>query len=241
MTGIIGKINSRSKIVGKTIVTDDITDDAVALNKLAQGADGSLITYDASTNPALVPPGTSGHVLTSRGNASTPTFQVVAGPAVLQVKSTIKRDTFSTTTQTPSMTTVSGLSVAITPAQASSKILCIASFTLSSPQVTGAAQAWLRRKVASGSYSEIGAGTDASSRPGVNAYSMPTDVRALEMITVQHLDDPTYNVGQALTYEVAMATQNSAFAVVLGQTGSDENAAYVGRVSSHITVMEVAT
>ena len=60
-------------------VTASIVDDAVTLAKMAHGADGSLITYSASTVPELVAPGTTGHVLTSRGDASTPTFQ--AAPA----------------------------------------------------------------------------------------------------------------------------------------------------------------
>ena len=59
-------------------VTASLVDDAVTLDKMAHGADGSLITYSASTVPELVPPGTTGHVLTSRGDASTPTFQALA-------------------------------------------------------------------------------------------------------------------------------------------------------------------
>jgi len=56
-----------------------LEDNSVTLAKLAPAADGSLITFDASQNPELVPPGVSGYVLTSRGNASTPTFQEPAG------------------------------------------------------------------------------------------------------------------------------------------------------------------
>jgi len=59
-----------------------LADDAVTLAKMAHGADGSLITYSASTVPELVAPGTTGHVLTSRGNASTPTFQAAAGGGI---------------------------------------------------------------------------------------------------------------------------------------------------------------
>jgi hypothetical protein len=50
-------------------------DDQITLDKMAHGADGSLITYNASTVPELVPPGATGQVLTSRGDESTPTFQ----------------------------------------------------------------------------------------------------------------------------------------------------------------------
>jgi hypothetical protein len=64
------------KASGNTI---SVVDDGITLAMMAQGADGSLITYDASTNPTLVAPGTSGQVLTSRGAASTPTFQAASG------------------------------------------------------------------------------------------------------------------------------------------------------------------
>ena len=62
-----------------SIDTAHIADNQVTLAKMAGGADGSLITYSGSQDPELVAPGTTGQVLTSRGNASTPTFQAPAG------------------------------------------------------------------------------------------------------------------------------------------------------------------
>ena len=157
---------------------------------------------------------------------------------VIGVENTIKLDTYTqSATSTP--TAVTGLNVTITPKQTGSKILCIADFGLSTDPGTGSGLAYLQRKVASGSYATIGAGTGASNRVGVNAYMMPTDVREVDMITLQHLDSPSYTAGQTVTYTVSVSTQGSVV-VYIGRTGSDVDAAYVGRMSSHITVMEVA-
>ena len=62
-----------------SIDTAHIADNQITLAKMAGGADGSLITYSGSQDPELVTPGTTGQVLTSRGNASTPTFQDAGG------------------------------------------------------------------------------------------------------------------------------------------------------------------
>ena len=63
-------------------VTASIVDDAITLAKMAQGADGSLITYSGSQDPELVAPGSAGQILTSRGAASTPTFQAAAAAGI---------------------------------------------------------------------------------------------------------------------------------------------------------------
>jgi len=64
-----------------SVSTSMIEDDAVTLAKLAAGTDGELITWDANGDPATVPVGTSGHVLTSNGAGAAPTFQANAGLA----------------------------------------------------------------------------------------------------------------------------------------------------------------
>ena len=158
--------------------------------------------------------------------------------SVIGVESTTKRDTWSVSNvSTPNA--VTGLNVTITPKQTGSKIFCIADFGLSNNTGTGSSLAYIQRKVASGSYATIGVGTGASNRPSVHAYMMPTDVREVDMVTLQYLDSPSYTSGQIITYTVSVSTQSSTTAYI-GRTGSDVDVAYVGRMSSHITVMEVA-
>ena len=54
------------------------------------GTDGELITYDTSGNPAHVPAGNLGQVLTSGGAGAVPTFQTIASsPTTLKMNRTI--------------------------------------------------------------------------------------------------------------------------------------------------------
>jgi hypothetical protein len=62
-----------------TLSTQQITANKIALDDLANGTDGELITWDAAGAPAAVAVGTSGQVLTSNGAGAAPTFQDSAG------------------------------------------------------------------------------------------------------------------------------------------------------------------
>ena len=76
-------------VTGATSLT--IANNAVTLAKMAGGTDGELITYDTSGDPANVPAGTAGQVLTSAGADAVPTFQTAASgiPATLQSTRTV--------------------------------------------------------------------------------------------------------------------------------------------------------
>ncbi len=60
---------------GTQIPTDGLADRAVTLAKLAGGAAGNLLTYDADGDPSAVAAGAGGQVLTSNGPGAAPTFQ----------------------------------------------------------------------------------------------------------------------------------------------------------------------
>jgi len=91
---VTGAVDGGSAIAGHPLVLDGsgtgecdfqqldttgIADDAITLAKMASGTTGNLITYDVSGNPAAVPTGTSGQVLTSNGAGAVPTFQAAGG------------------------------------------------------------------------------------------------------------------------------------------------------------------
>lgn len=57
------------------IVNADITDDTIAVGKLADGTAGQLITWDAAGEATTVATGNSGQVLTSNGAGAAPTMQ----------------------------------------------------------------------------------------------------------------------------------------------------------------------
>ena len=78
------------KILDSNVTTAKIADNAITLAKIASGTDGELITYDTSGNPAHVPAGNSGQVLTSAGAGAVPTFQTVSSsPTTLKITRTI--------------------------------------------------------------------------------------------------------------------------------------------------------
>ena len=51
----------------------------IALNQMAPGTDGNIISYDASGNPVAVATGSAGQVLTSAGAGAPPTFAAASG------------------------------------------------------------------------------------------------------------------------------------------------------------------
>tara|TARA_R110000751_G_C13675815_1_gene470790 strand:- start:273 stop:953 length:681 start_codon:yes stop_codon:yes gene_type:complete len=108
------------------LVTADLTDNLVTLAKLASGTDGNLITYDASGNPAAVATGNDGQVLTSSGVGAAPVFEAAPGGGKIGQVLTVQNLAVESTTST-SFATIADLSVAITPAATSSKILVVSS------------------------------------------------------------------------------------------------------------------
>ena len=93
---------------------------------MASGTDGNIISYDASGNPVAIATGNDGQILTSTGAGSPPAFEDAAGGGkVLQVVSTscasqgLSHDGGNYTERSTNLT------VNITPAATSSKILVI--------------------------------------------------------------------------------------------------------------------
>ena len=114
--------------------TDEIADNAVTLAKMAGGTDGNLISYDTSGNPVAVAAGNDGQVLTSAGAGAVCLFEDAAGGGKIgQVISVTKTDTFSSASAT--WVDLTGMTVSITPAATSSKILVL--ITLGSFQTSG--------------------------------------------------------------------------------------------------------
>ena len=74
-----------AKILDLNVTEGKLANDAVTLAKMAGGTDGNLITYDTSGDPAYVPTGTAGQILTSAGAGAVPTFQTAASGDVSQV------------------------------------------------------------------------------------------------------------------------------------------------------------
>ena len=152
--------------------------------------------------------------------------------SVLQVVSTTKTDTFTTTSN--SFTTITGLTASITPTSASSRILVIVNATGS--QTVGVNDAYIALFRDS---TQIALGDSAGSRV---RYSFMLNANNAGWSTngaVTTLDSPATT--SAITYSVrGLAALSGTLYINRGNTDSD-NTNGAGRTVSSITLMEIAT
>lgn len=151
--------------------------------------------------------------------------------AVVQVKSGVKTDTFSTSSTT--FTDVTGLSVAITPTSASNKVLIIAQIAYATSANTFAANFRV-----SGGNATTYVGDSAGSR--VRAVFGGWSSSNLSLLTpsgsIVYLDSPATT--SATTY-VVQACVGSAATLYVNRSADDTDDANRTRGASSITVMEV--
>ena len=154
--------------------------------------------------------------------------------AVLQVVSTTKTDTFSTTASV--FTDVTGLSVSITPTSSSSKILITLSMTIAGQNANGGAI----YKFVRGS-TDICVGDLAGSRPQASGGTpYISDANVYNTISGSFLDSPATT--SSTTYKIQVVGANAGGGVYVNRTQTDTNASnfYNSRTASTITVMEIA-
>lgn len=184
----------------------------LAEGQLAYLEDADVVQYYTGAAWATVGPTTSG---------------------VVQVKSTAKTDTFTTTST--SFVDITGLSVSITPTSASNKILILAQVTIGFPN--GAAFGHLRL---SGGNATTYVGDAASSRIqavfGGGIFNANLQEASLAP-SLMYLDSPATT--SATTYVVQIRT-GATGTVYVNRSAQDANDANHARGASSITVMEVA-
>ena len=150
--------------------------------------------------------------------------------AVLQVISTIKTDTFSTTST--SFADITGLSISITPTSATSKIYVVASVC---GGVNGGNNTQQFRLVRDST--AIGVGDASGSRTrSTSGLNYQADSNRLDSFTFQHLDSPSTT--SATTYKVQSIVSSGT--VYINRTYGDADGATWPRTVSTITVMEIA-
>jgi hypothetical protein len=213
----------------------------------------TLVTPALGTPSALVGTNITGTAsgLSIGGNAATATNVAGSGitgtrgipkaamPAgtVLQVLSTTKTDTFSTTST--SFVDVTGLSVSITPTSSTSKILVFFNVYTSANQNAASAPVRLLRDSTA-----IDIGDAASSRPRVSGVFYTGDVSvsiqaSIGVTSNTFLDSPATT--SATTYKMQMASANGSVTMYVNRTSADRDATtYDPRTASSITVMEIA-
>lgn len=176
-----------------------------------------------------VPPSNDASALTT---GTLGTARLPAG-SVLQVVSTTKTDSFSSTSGT--MVDITGLSLSITPSSATSKILILASLIVSSDSWnTGGMSVNLLRDSTDLSLGTGGSLINATS--GYNAYSSSAGntYGNYSPMVISFLDSPSST--SALTYKLQGRNNLNGYTWTVNRRMGDSVYVY----SSTITVMEIA-
>ena len=182
---------------------------AIAYSKLNLAT--SIVNADISTTAAIA------------------TTKLGAG-AVLQVVSTAKTDTF--TTSSLSYTDVTGLSVSITPSSASNKILILAKVSVGINTGTNRAGILLKRDS-----TDIFKGDVAGSRTYASSAVRSSDSADIEDVSIVFLDSPATTSSTTYKIQCTVVISGSIF---INRSNTDTDNSNFFRTASSITVMEIA-
>jgi hypothetical protein len=155
----------------------------------------------------------------------------IATGKVLQVVSTTKTDTFTTTST--SFTDITGMSVSITPSSASNKILVFSYLTFG-----GSADRSKAFNLVRGSTNILVGDSSGSRTPASVGGGNDNYLEKLNTTNLHYLDSP--NSTSATTYKIQVKCQGSTDTFYLNRTNSSADAAYSIVSTSVITVYEIA-
>ena len=161
----------------------------------------------------------------------TDTTTLKNGGGIIQIKQTIKTDTFSTNTTSLAFTGITGLSVDITPTSSTSKIYILAMVNVGT---RGDSQAMLKLKRGSTDIC-IGDADGSRVRAACEVHTGGTN-HGIDNFVISFVDDP--QTTSTLTYQVFMRVTGATH--FINRTDPDNDANYQSRVPSTITAMEVS-
>jgi hypothetical protein len=186
-----------------------------------------------SGSTVLSLPAVSGTLITTGSSGqSIPRAALPAG-SVLQVVSSTKTDTFSSST-TGSWLDVTGISVSITPTSSSSKIMIFGRITGMGTNGSTRLQMRLVRDSTA-----ISIGDAAGSRLQVSGNELYVAESAAYLGSIiTFLDSPSTT--SATTYKIQIRNGNSAGTVYINRTQEDTDSGQFPRGTSSITIMEIA-
>jgi hypothetical protein len=210
---------------------------AAAIPSSIVDAKGDIVAATAADTVSRLAVGTNNQVLTADSTTATGlkwSTPASGGGKVAQVLSTLKTDTFSTTSTSP--VTITGLSQTITPSATSSKILIMVSLAAGVSNADGNEALFA---LSGGNTSTYKADTASNRSRTVHWVRRPGDgatVAATNMpMTMVYLDSPSTT--SAVTYNATAAVwTGTAF---VNRSGIDSDDGSWGRSASTITVMEI--
>jgi len=152
---------------------------------------------------------------------------------ILQVVSTTKTDTF--TTSSTSFVDITGLSATITPSSTSNKIMVMAQIPVSNTGTTGTRSVGvLLARGGTGIFEGDSSGSRLSATNGYFGHA--TEPRAIGTTNIMYLDSP--NTTSATTYTIRIVAGGNTATV--NRSGEDPDNTAGLRLASSITLMEVA-
>jgi len=195
--------------------------------KLLHSGGNGVILAAPSSNPA------SDRTLTLPGDADGTIATTATAGKILQVVQTVKTDQFTSTAY--AYTDVTGMSVSITPASASNKILV--NFEL---QVGGSGNNYASfRLLRDSTHIGVSTATDTNWRVGTLGSLSHENSYQLENTGTSFLDSP--NTTSAITYKLQTSSYyNRTISINVPTSTSTASNSYTATGISTITVMEVA-
>ena len=214
-----------------------LADDAVSLAKMKAGVDGTIISYDASTNPVAIATGSDGQVLTSAGAGQPCAFETLSAGKVLQVVETHLTAGTSQSLSSKTVAVITNFTAAITPAATSSKIMIWVSWMgeTSTSSMNTVALGLKRDSTV------IGEAASPSSRVhglfpiSISWYAADND-STQESTAFQHLDSPSTT--SEVVYSVTVMN-NDASTWYTNRTVADSDSGGYMRGTSTLTLMEI--
>ncbi len=194
---------------------------------------GDTIYSSSGSTPARLGIGTAGQVLTVNSGATAPEWKTPSGGGkVLQVVSTAKTDSFSASTGAGTYTDITGLSVSITPSNATSKILIIAMVSGSGAIGSNFAAVQLVR-----ASTAIALADTAGSRLSSSSQLAQIGADSMTALPITFLDSPSTT--SATTYKIQGCSAGGTGTVYINRSTTDANNSSSIRGVSTITVLEI--
>jgi hypothetical protein len=197
------------------------------------------VIINASTSTGLIQSADTSGIIQFQSNGSTKATLNSSGfsypGGVLQVVSTIKTDTFTTTSG--SYVDVTGLSVNITPTSASNKILVVVSVNYGGGTNSYGFAQLVRNGTPIGLGDSDGASRTECTFP-LQTANTASDAAKLMNSSVTILDSPATT--SAITYKVQALSGYTSTTLSINRSENNPNDTYSGLSSSTITVMEIA-
>lgn len=196
-------------------------------------AKGDLLVGSAADTVARLAVGSNNQVLIADSAATNGVkWGTLTTGKVLQVVSTTLTSTYTDSSASGTLTTITGLSATLTPSATSSKVLVLASVS-----VGGNDASRFVFGLTGGNSATAYIGDSAGTRKRVATGQVPADALGFMNVSLMFLDSPATT--SSTTYSVQCAAL-AGETVYINRAGNDTDGTNRGRGASTITVMEIS-